>query len=104
MLGGEPRAKAGEFAALTRRLEAAQDRSFLWVPVLLGPGIGLYFALPSEPHVLTAVAPLVVALALLPALLRRMGVTVALVALTAGAVGFALAKLRVEWVRAPVLA
>src|SRR5690349_14117572 len=104
MLEGEPRARAGMFAALTRRLEAEQDRWFLAVPVLLGLGIGLYFALPSEPHVLTAVTPLLVAVALFPVLPRRMGLTIALVAVTAVTVGFALAKLRVEWVRAPILA
>ena len=75
------------------------------MPVLLGLGIGLYFSLPSEPHVLTALAPpLAIVLALLPAAPRRMGVMLALTALAAASVGFALAKLRDEWVRAPVLA
>ena len=87
-----------------RRLEAEQERWFLWMPVLLGLGIGLYFSLPSEPHVLTALAPLAIVLALLPAAPRRMGVMLALTALAAASVGFALAKLRDEWVRAPVLA
>ncbi len=87
-----------------RRLEAEQERWFLWMPVLLGLGIGLYFSLPAEPHVLTALAPLAIVLALLPAAPRRMGVMLALTALAAASVGFALAKLRVEWVRAPVLA
>jgi len=104
MLEGEPQARAGVFAPLIRRLEAEQERWFLWVPVFLGLGIGLYFALPFEPHILTALAPLAVTLALVPAAPRRMGVALALTALTAAAVGFALAKLRVEWVRAPVLA
>jgi len=99
MLEGEPQARAGVFAPLIRRLEAEQERWFLWVPMFLG----LYFALPFEPHILTALAPLAVTLALVPAAPRRMGVTLALTALTAAAVGFALAKLRVEWVRAPVL-
>ncbi len=104
MLEGEPRASTGAFAPLMRRLEAEQERWFLWMPVLLGLGIGLYFSLPSEPHILTALAPLAVMLALTFAAPRRLGVMLALTALTATAVGFALAKLRVEWVRAPVLA
>lgn len=84
-------------------LEAEQERWFFWVPVLLGLGIGAYFALPFEPHLLTAVAPLGIALALRLVAPRHalLGVlTGALVAVTAG---FALAKVRVEWVRAPVL-
>jgi len=104
MLDGEPQAGGGPFAPLMRRLEAEQERWFLWMPVLLGLGIGLYFALPSEPHILTALAPLAAVLALLPAAPRRTGAMLALTALTCTAVGFALAKLRVEWVRAPVLA
>jgi hypothetical protein len=35
-------------------LEAEQERWFLWVPVLLGSGIGIYFALPSEPYIMPA--------------------------------------------------
>ena len=103
-LGGTLRARAGVFAPLMRRLEAEQERWFVWMPVLLGLGIGLYFSLPAEPHVLTALAPLAIVLALLLAAPRRMGVMLALTALAAASVGFALAKLRVEWVRAPVLA
>ena len=87
-----------------RRLEAEQERWFLWVPVFLGLGIGFYFSLSSEPVMLTGLAPLAAMLALLPAAPRRVGVTLALTALTVAAAGFALAKLRVEWVRAPVLA
>jgi competence protein ComEC len=95
-LGSKLRARAGVFAPLMRRLEAEQERWFVWMPVLLGLGIGLYFSLPSEPHVLTALAPLAIVLALLPAAPRRMGIMLALTALTAASVGFALAKLRVE--------
>ena len=104
MLESEPRARAGVFAPLMRWLEAEQERWFLWVPVFLGLGIGFYFSLPSEPNIVTGLAPLAAMLALLPAAPRRVGVTLALTALTVAAAGFALAKLRVEWVRAPVLA
>ncbi|MFZ1103673.1 MAG: competence protein ComEC, partial [Hyphomicrobiaceae bacterium] len=51
-------------AAAGRRLEAEQDRWFLWLPVLFGAGIALYFALPSEPPVLVALMPALAALAL----------------------------------------
>jgi competence protein ComEC len=88
---------------LLRRLEAEQDRWFFWVPVLLGVGIGHYFALPFEPHVLMAIAPLVAAIAIWWLARTSLAVLVA-GALLAVSAGFALAKLRVEWVRAPVLA
>ena len=34
---------------LAECLAEEQDRWFLWLPVLFGCGIGLYFALPEEP-------------------------------------------------------
>ena len=104
MLEGERHSAGGVFAPLMRRLEAEQERWFLWMPVLIGLGIGFYFSLPAEPHILTALAPLAAMLALSVAAPRRTGVLLVLTALTAAAVGFAPAKLRVEWVRAPVLA
>ena len=64
MLDGERHAPAASLAPLMRRLEAEQERWFLWMPVLLGLGIGLYFSLPAEPHILTALAPVAAMLAL----------------------------------------
>jgi competence protein ComEC len=90
-------------AALAHRLEAEHDRWFLWLPVLFGIGIALYFALPSEPFLLVAVLPAVAALAIHVA-----GPGAGLLGLTTGAMlavtlGLAAAKLRTEIVRAPVL-
>ena len=34
---------------LPASLEAEHDRWFLWLPVLFGAGIALYFVLPAEP-------------------------------------------------------
>lgn len=89
--------------AAAASLEEEQDRWFLWLPVLFGFGIVLYFSLPSEPHLLPALAPVPVALAL--ALVWRRGVPAVVCASAAIALsfGFAAAKLRTEWVRAPVL-
>ncbi len=98
------RARGRALEPLLARLEAEQHRWFLWVPVLLGVGIGLYFSLANEPHTLTAVAPAGAALALRALAPRRTLTTLAVGALLAVTAGFALAKLRVEWVRAPVLA
>ena len=89
-------------AAVGGQLEAEQERWFLWLPVLFGAGIALYFALPGEPLTLVAVMPALAALALHVAGPRTgLGglVTAALLATT---LGVAAAKLRTELVRAPV--
>jgi competence protein ComEC len=99
-----PRARRGQtFAALARQLEAEHDRWFLWLPVLFGTGIALYFSFPSEPRTPVAVLPAVAALALY--LSGPRGGLAGLVtgALLAVALGVAAAKLRMEAVRAPVL-
>jgi competence protein ComEC len=89
--------------ALVRNLEAEQERWFLWLPVLFGAGIALYFSLPVEPLTSVALLPVAAALAL-HAAGRRHG-TGALIsaALLALACGVAAAKLRTEAMRAPVL-
>lgn len=89
--------------AIEHQLEAEQDRWFLWLPVMFGAGIALYFALPSEPLTLVALMPPVAALALHLAGPRAGLAGVATTALLAVALGIAAAKLRTEWVRAPVL-
>ena len=98
-----PRPQGSVSDALTRTLEAERDRWFVWMPVAFGIGIAVYFALPSEPSLLTALAPVGIAVAC------RLVWTNGLAALLIGAttvlatLGFATAKLRTEWVRAPVL-
>lgn len=89
--------------SLLEILAAEQDRWFAWVPVMFGAGIALYFWLPAEPALLAAVAAL-----LLAGTLRlgwRHGAASVLVggALSAAAAGFAVAKLRADWIAAPVL-
>jgi competence protein ComEC len=105
-MDGRPRqAGNGLWGALVRRLEAEQERWHCWVPVLLGCGIGAYFALPEEPLLVVALAPLAAVLALRFAV-RPVGIGGQLVlgGMIAVSLGFALAKARVELVRAPVLA
>ena len=97
------RVRERAFEPLLALLEAEQHRWFLWIPVLVGVGIGLYFSLPEEPHMLTAVAPLAAALALRAVAPRHTLALLAVGAALAVTVGFALAKLRVESLRAPVL-
>ncbi|HWE17318.1 MAG TPA: ComEC/Rec2 family competence protein [Hyphomicrobiaceae bacterium] len=90
-------------AAVARQLEAEQERWFLWLPVLFGSGIALYFALPTEPPALVALMPAVAALGLHLARPRTGLVGLITSALLAATLGIAVAKLRTEWVRAPVL-
>ena len=95
----------GIFAAFQRRLEVEQERWFYWLPVMIGSGIGLYFALPSEPYTVAAVAPVACMVAWRAAVGRSGSMLAGLLtaAFLAAALGFALAKMRVEFVRAPVL-
>jgi competence protein ComEC len=88
---------------LGRALAAERDRWFLWLPVFLGTGIGIYFSLTVEP-------PLWLGLAL--AALAVIGVAVArwrergivpVLAVAAVAVGFAAAEIETWAVAAPVL-
>src|SRR5512145_2834983 len=51
-------------AAIARNLEAEQERWFLWLPVMFGVGIALYFSLPDEPWIWAALLPVPAALAL----------------------------------------
>jgi competence protein ComEC len=105
---GEPgsrplRQRPSIVAAALATLEHEQDRWFLWVPVLFGAGVIFYFRLPTEPAVLTAFMPLAGAVAL--AALWRQGALAVVTTSTvlAVALGFAAAKLRAEWVHAPIL-
>ena len=91
----------GNAGAALGLFAAERDRWVLWLPVALGLGIAMYFALPREPpHWLMAVSAAAVAMAF--ALRRRAGGTAA-IALAAFAAGFSLAQLRTLAVAAPVL-
>lgn len=85
-------------------MEAEREQLFLWAPVCLGAGIAAYFALPIEPQRIIAFVPLVLALILRSACTRGSMPATAMAALIIAGIGFADAKLRVEAVRAPVLA
>src|SRR5688572_14844335 len=98
-----PPVAARLLAAIAQQLEAEQDRWFLWLPVLFGAGIALYFALPAEPLTLVSLMPAVAALALHQARPRTGLGGLVTAALLAATFGVAAAKLRTEAVRAPVL-
>lgn len=100
------REAAGAFV-LVRRLSSAllaeQDRWFLWTPVLFGSGIFAYFSLPNEPHLTAALMPVLIVFAIAFTLRRGALAMIALNGAIALTLGFAAAKLRTEWVAAPVL-
>src|SRR5262245_47925473 len=90
--------------ASARLLEAEQDRWMLWVPVLFAAGVLTYFASADEPALRLALALLIGALGFCLALRHApLGLCIGGAALVF-ALGFAVAKLRTEMVRAPVLA
>lgn len=95
--------RTGPWARLLVEIEAEQDRWFLWLPVMFGVGIALYFRVPDEPPLfaLTAAAIIAFVLHLFGRRAQMLGlVTGALAAITFGALG---AIVRTEIVRAPVL-
>ena len=79
---------------LARALLAETDRWFLWVPVLFGVGIGIYFALDQEPGSFVAVGGVVAAGGLALLSRGRPCAWACSMMLLLGALGFADAKLR----------
>jgi len=89
--------------AVRNAVFAERDRWFLWLPVLLGTGIGIYFSLTIEPPLwlgLTLAAIAVSRVALERWHERRIAAALALAAV---AVGFAAAEVETRLVAAPVL-
>lgn len=87
----------------SRSLEAERARWFVWLPVVFGLGIVIYFRLPFEPATSLALALPVMAIGLRLAAgdgYWRPLIAILLVTLT---LGLAVAKVRTEWTRAPVL-
>ena len=91
-------------AACATRFLAERDRWFLWLTVLFAIGIGIYFQLPQEPNTVLVAVMLSGILAghLLIAHRHTNFVWLTAILLTVAA-GFAVAKLRTERVRAPIL-
>jgi len=99
----------GVLAAMGSRLDAALDRQrghlFPWAPVMLGLGIGVYFAWPSEPGQVVFIAAGVFGAAGAGlALIRPGGVAALGWAVALLAAGLMLASGRAHWQAAPVLA
>lgn len=85
------------------RAEAASGRLILWLPVLFGAGILLYFGAAQEPSLIAACG-LALAIGIVAALARGQPVSFALLlAALALAAGFALARAHTAWVDHPIL-
>ncbi|MBF0248410.1 MAG: ComEC/Rec2 family competence protein, partial [Alphaproteobacteria bacterium] len=86
-------------------LEAQRERWPLWLPVMLGVGIGVYFALRFEPPLWSGWvgAAVFAGIAWRAAARGRTLAFLGAVAVTTLAVGFALAGARTWWLAAPVL-
>jgi competence protein ComEC len=93
------------YAALRRQALADRIRWLLWLPAALAAGVGLYFALPVEPGWFWAAAAGGLALGAggVALALERVRWRIAFALLAAATLGFAVAKMRTEIVRAPVL-
>ncbi len=90
-------------SALAAWLDVEQGRWVLWVPVLFATGIGLYFALPSEPSQRLAFGALTVAFAMrVIARDRLIGFLVTSAALCIAA-GFTVATIRTAVMDAPII-
>src|SRR5215470_14255563 len=89
--------------ALGRALSSEGDRWFLWLPVFLGTGIGIYFSLTVEPPMWLGLT--LGGLGILGVALARWCErwVAAVVALAAVATGFATAEIETRLVAAPVL-
>ncbi len=88
---------------LVRELQAERERWPLWLPVGLGLGIAVYFALPVEPPPWLGVLGLGAALVAAWLARRRAALMLAAIALITVFVGFTAAELRTLLVAAPVL-
>ena len=102
----EARGPLAVFVQACRRIAdtlAAEDgRWFLWLPVALCTGIGIYFALPQEPEGWMAILSAGTGAALLIRHVRRRD-SFALLVVAGLLLGFALAKARCDLVAAPVV-
>ena len=93
-------------ARLTRAGEAfyaERDRWPLWLPVLFGAGILIYFSLPTEPNPYLGAAILLASLALALAARRRQLALLAFIAAAALAAGFAAAQMRAAMAAGPTI-
>ena len=81
-----------------------RHRWFLWIPVVFGVGIGVYFALPFEPSPWVAPAAAIPAAAAAWLTRERLALSAPLAAVALAAAGASVAGARTVLVAAPILA
>ena len=88
-----------------RELLDERERWALWLPVALGAGIGIYFALPFEPARTSVIAIVcwAVAFVLAAAAVQHQLVRAFFLGLVAVILGFSVAKIHADFVDAPVV-
>lgn len=91
------------FSGFFKEIAEQGERLFLWAPVLLGAGIGLYFSLEQEPPLWLGTAGFLSLFA--PAMLfrKRRAFFIVFFGLSLVTAGFATAQIRTALVAAPVL-
>ncbi|MDJ0825149.1 MAG: ComEC/Rec2 family competence protein [Rhodobacter sp.] len=89
--------------SVRQALDAQRGHLFPWVPVAIGIGVGLYFALRVEPGLAAYAVAGLGAVVLAAAAWRWRGLAPIYVMLCLGVVGFGLAGLRAHLVAAPLL-
>jgi competence protein ComEC len=106
-VGAAPTAPPSRLAPPLRWLAgcflAERERWPLWLPVLFGAGVGLYFALTVEPPLWLGLAAATLTLAIAIVAARRQRWAAPGIAVAALALGFAAAEIETWWVAAPVL-
>lgn len=90
-------------SAFTASFLAERERWPLWIPVMVGGGIGSYFGLPAEPPPASGAALLILCLVLGAAGRRKPALLMVALAGSLLAVGFGAAQLRSHITAAPVL-
>jgi competence protein ComEC len=90
-------------SAVAAAFLAERDRWSLWLPVILGMGIGVYFSAPSEPAVGTGVVALGLVVGAMVALRWRSGVLLGMAALATAAGGFTLSQWAAQRNAGPVV-
>lgn len=89
--------------AILRNLHAERDRWVLWLPVLVGIGVGFYFVLPTEPPAVPTAGVTFAAVIVAVLTRRRPATRFVTIGLAAAAIGFAAAQWRTLVMQEPVL-
>ena len=102
---GEAPAESADRAPsrLAAVLTGERDRWILWLPVMVGLGIGVYFGLPAEPPLWLGAVSVAAAAAAGWGMRRRPAILIVLLGMGGVAAGFAVAQWRTVLVAAPVI-